>query len=72
MNKLIWQLIVRVALLGILATTIGCVSTGDKLPAVSEEGMNRVENTRVDALYVNPDAVFSEFACLQLSQPPLV
>jgi hypothetical protein len=50
-----------VALLGILATTIGCVSTGDELPAVSEEGMNRVENTRVDALYVNPDADFSEF-----------
>ena len=61
MNNLVWQLTARVALLGILATTIGCVSTGDELPAVSEEGMNRVENTRVDALYVNPDADFSEF-----------
>lgn len=61
MNKLIWQFIVRVALPGILATTLGCVSTGDELPAVSEEGMNRVENTRVDALYVNLDADFSEF-----------
>ena len=61
MNKLGWQFTARVALLGIMATTIGCVSTGDELPAVSEEGMNRVENTRVDALYVNPDADFSEF-----------
>ena len=61
MNKLVWQLIVRVALPGVLATTIGCVSTDDTLPAVSEEGMKRVENTRVDALYVNPDADFSEF-----------
>lgn len=61
MDKLIWQFIVRVALPGILATTLGCVSTGDELPAVSEEGMNRVENTRVDALYVNLDADFSEF-----------
>jgi len=61
MNKLVWQLIVRVALLVVPATTIGCVSTSDELPAVSEEGMRRVENTRVDALYVNPDADFSEF-----------
>jgi hypothetical protein len=39
----------------------GCTGFGDELPAVSEEGMKRVENTRVDALYVNPDADFSEF-----------
>jgi hypothetical protein len=38
MNSLVWQLAARVGLLGILATTIGCVSTGDELPAVSEEG----------------------------------
>ena len=61
MNKLIWQLIVRLALPAALATTIGCASTGDELPAVSEEGMERVDNTRVDALYVNPNANFSEF-----------
>lgn len=61
MNKLFWQLIVRLALPAALATTIGCASTGDELPAVSEEGMKRVDNTRVDALYVNPDANFSEF-----------
>jgi len=61
MNKLIRQLIVRLALPAALATTIGCASTGDELPAVSEEGMERVDNTRVDALYVNPDANFSEF-----------
>ena len=61
MNKLIRQLIVRLALPAALATTIGCASTGDELPAVSEEGMERVDNTRVDALYVNPNANFSEF-----------
>lgn len=61
MNKLFWQLIVRMALLGILAMTVGCVSTGEELPTVSEEGMKLVENTRVDALYVDPDADFSEF-----------
>ena len=61
MNTLFWQLIVRLALPAALATTIGCASTGDELPAVSEEGMERVDNTRVDALYVNPDANFSEF-----------
>ena len=61
MNKLVSQFLIPVTLLGILTMTSGCTGTGDELPAVSEEGMKRVENTRVDALYVNPDADFSEF-----------
>jgi hypothetical protein len=61
MNKLISQVLTPMAMGGILTMTAGCVATGDQLPAVSEEGMKRVENTRVDALYVNPDADFSEF-----------
>jgi hypothetical protein len=61
LNKFSWLFISRVALPGVLAATIGCASPGDKLPAVSAEGMKRVENSRVDALYVNPDADFSEF-----------
>ena len=61
MNKPAWQVLIPAALLGILAMTAGCAGTGDELPAVSEEGMKRVESTRVDTLYVNPDADFSEF-----------
>jgi hypothetical protein len=56
-----YKRLVCLALLGMLTTTAGCVSSGDDLPAVSEEGMKRVETSRVDALYVNPDANFSEF-----------
>jgi hypothetical protein len=61
MNTPIWKLILRIALPGILVITTGCASTSDKLPPVSEEGLKRVENTRVDALYVDPQADFSEF-----------
>ena len=61
MNTPTWQTVVRITLLGILTLTTGCASTSDKLPPVSEEGLKRVENTRVDALYVDPHADFSEF-----------
>ena len=61
MNKLAWQRLMSMFLLGVLAMATGCVGTSDQLAAVSEEGMELVENTRVDALYVNPDVDFSEF-----------
>src|SRR5210317_77266 len=61
MNTPTWHFVVRITLLGILTLTTGCASTSDKLPPVSEEGLKRVENTRVDALYVDQHADFSEF-----------
>jgi hypothetical protein len=61
MSKRYWQRLISTALLGVLVMATGCAGSGDELPAVSEEGMNRVQSKRVDALYVNPDANFSEF-----------
>lgn len=61
MKILVWQRMLRIAMLGLVAMASGCGSTGDELPAVSEEGMTRVEDTRVDSLYVDPNADFSEF-----------
>lgn len=45
----------------LLVMLTGCAGTAEDLPAVSEEGLQRVETSRVDAVYVDPDADFSEF-----------
>ena len=56
----------------LIASLVGglaaCASTGDDMPAETDDGLSRVSGARVDAAYVAPGADFGEYEVLYIRE----
>lgn len=53
---------------GLIGGLAACASTGDDLPAQTDDGLNRVEGTRVDAAYLAPGADLGQYEVLYIRE----
>jgi hypothetical protein len=59
------------ALLGATILVTGCATTGDDLPAVTSDGLTRIESKNVDAVYWQEGATLAGYNAIAIAEAPV-